>query len=276
MDAFDQLKQDVRVGRIDAERLIELMVSLQRQLETTQRQLAAAQQRIADLEKKLGGSTPTAKVDEAYSLRAEEKRQEKRLHKKKRRLSKKGRRGRLNSADKLKAAERTDKVFPEGIAPEDCHLSHTRPVWRLENGRAVLIAYAIYRGAKNQYGKIPGVLGRSEFGLEIVVEISYLVYVMGLSFDKVCALLQFLQQLAWIAHRLSPVRGGRPFATRNVANSRGLLAGNPPHSPPFTIFTVPTATGTDRGRRSPWLLAFAAVVYMSRGGSTTGVTVCHS
>jgi len=68
-------------------------------------------------------------------------------------------------------------------------------VWRLENGRAVLIAYAIYRGPKNQYGQIPGVLGRSEFGMEIVVQVAYLVYVLGLSFDKVCLTLQFFQQL---------------------------------------------------------------------------------
>jgi len=57
-------------------------------------------------------------------------------------------------------------------------------VWRLENGRAVLIAYRVYRGPNNQYGKIPGVLGRSEFALEIVVAIAYQVYVLGLSFDK--------------------------------------------------------------------------------------------
>ena len=45
-------------------------------------------------------------------------------------------------------------------------------MWRLENGRAVLIAYEIYRGPKNLYGQIPGVLGRSEFGLEIVVQVA--------------------------------------------------------------------------------------------------------
>jgi len=33
---------------------------------------------------------------------------------------------------------RTEDVYPEGIAPADCRLSHTRPVWRLENGRAVV------------------------------------------------------------------------------------------------------------------------------------------
>jgi transposase len=86
-------------------------------------------------------------------------------------------------------------VYPEGVSPSQCNLSHTRPVWRLENGRAVLIAYAIYRGPRHQYGQIPGVLGRSEFGLEIILEIAHLVYAVGLSFDKVCQLLNFFQQL---------------------------------------------------------------------------------
>jgi transposase len=201
MDGRDQLKQDVRQGRVDVDRLIDIIVTLQRQLEAANRQHEAAQQRIAELEKKQGGAggvggAATAKEKEAFSVRAEEKRQEKRGPKKAN-LSKpkKGRRGRLNSADKVKLAERTESIFPEGVSPEDCQLSHTRPVWRLEKGRAVLVAYAIYRDPNNRYGKIPGVLGRSEFGLEIVVEIAYLVYVTGLSFDKVCSLLQFLQQL---------------------------------------------------------------------------------
>ena len=38
-------------------------------------------------------------------------------------------------------------------------------------------------------------LGRSEFGIEIVVAIAYQVYVVGLSFDKVCLLLNFFQNL---------------------------------------------------------------------------------
>jgi hypothetical protein len=68
-------------------------------------------------------------------------------------------------------------------------------VWRLENGRTVLIAYQVHRGPNNRYGKIPGVLGRSEFGIEFILEIAFLVYVVGLSFDKVCALLHFFQDL---------------------------------------------------------------------------------
>jgi transposase len=197
MDAIEQLKQDVRAGRIGVERLIDVIVTQQRQLESTLQELKAARQRIEELEKKAGGpaAPATAKVDEPFSMRAEEKRQQARHKKKKPKPSRNGRRGRLTTADKLKRAERVEQCFPEGVPQQDCQLSHTRPVWRLENGRAVLIAYQIYRGPKNQYGTIRGVLGRSEFGLEIVVEIAYFVYVIGLSFDKVCLTLQFLQNL---------------------------------------------------------------------------------
>lgn len=190
MEAIDQLKQDVREGRIDVDRLIDVIVTLQRQL-------AAAKQRIEELEKKAGGpGTPTpAKVEQPFSVRAEEKRQQARDQSDKVKRSRRGRRGRLNSADKIKLAERTEPCFPEGVPENDCRLSHTRAVWRLENGRAVLIAYPIYRGPGNRYGQIPGVLGRSEFGLEIVLEIAYFVYVIGLSFDKVCLTLRFLQSL---------------------------------------------------------------------------------
>lgn len=194
MDAGEQLKQDVRDGRIDVDRLIDVIVAQQRQLEAALQELKAAKERIDELEKKTGG-TGTAKVDQPFSMRAEEKRQQARHKNKKAKLSKKGRRGRLTSSDKLKLAERTEKVFPDGLPQQDCQLSHTRPVWRLEMGRAVLIAYQIYRGPNNQYGKIPGALGRSEFGMEIIVEIAYFVYVIGLSFDKVCLTLQFLQNL---------------------------------------------------------------------------------
>ena len=170
MDAIEQLKQDVREGRIGVERLIDVIVTQQRQLESALQQLKSVQQQFAELKKKTGSTT--TKVVEPFSMRAEEKRQQARGKTKKHKLSKKGRRGRLTSADKIKLAERTDKVFPDGVPAQDCQLSHTRPVWRLENGRAVLIAYQIYRGPKNQYGKIPGVLGRSEFGMEIIVEIA--------------------------------------------------------------------------------------------------------
>jgi transposase len=183
----EQLKEEVRQGRIPPERLVDLIVSLQQQLD-------AAQERIAELEKKLG-SAPTTKVDEPFSMRAEEKRQEAR-GKKKRKEKPKGRRGRLKNADKMAQAKRTEAIYPHGVDKGRCQLSHVRLVWRVEKGQAVRIAYEIYRGPNKQYGQIPGVLGRSEFGMEIFTEISYLVYTAGLSLDKVCQLLNFFQNLS--------------------------------------------------------------------------------
>jgi transposase len=187
MDVIEQLQEDLRTGRIDANRLVDLIGILQHELQ-------AAKQRIAELEKQVAGPSGPAKVDQPFSMRAEEKRQEAR-GKKRRKRKDKGRRGRVCTADKVAQAERTEEVYPDGVPQSDCWLSHTRPVWRLEQGRAVLVAYRVYRGPNNQYGKIPGVLGRSEFALEIVVAIAFQVYVVGLSFDKVCLLLHFFQNL---------------------------------------------------------------------------------
>ena len=106
MDA-EQLKQDVREGRISVDRLVDLIVMLQRQLQEARR-------RIEELEKKLGGSG-TAKVSEPFSMRAEEQRQKargKKPPKRKRRL----RRGRIRTADKLMLAERTEQVFHEVLS----------------------------------------------------------------------------------------------------------------------------------------------------------------
>jgi len=200
MDAIEQFKQDVRKGRVGLDRLIDVIGMLQRQLEAARQELEAAKQRIEELEKNAANPTPPAagspgKVEQPFSMRAEEKRQRQRGKGDKHKLSRNGRRGRLSTADKLKRAERTEPVYPEGVPHEECWRSHIRPVWRLEEGQAVLVAYDIYRGPKNQYGKIPGVLGRGEFGLEIIVQIAYMVYFLGLSFDKVCLLMGFLQNL---------------------------------------------------------------------------------
>jgi len=158
-----------------------------------QRELAEAKHRIEELEKKLGGSG-TARVEEPFSMRAEEERQGARGRKTGKR-NRPLRRGRVSTAEKIAQAQRREKVFPEGVAEADCTRSHTRPVWRLENGQAVLVAYEIYRGPGNRYGKIPGVLGRGEYGIELLVTIAHLVFVVGVSLDQVCLLLNFFQNM---------------------------------------------------------------------------------
>jgi hypothetical protein len=189
----EQFKDDVRAGRITLDRLIDVIVTSQRELQAAKQELEQAKQRIAELERQRGDS-PTQKVSQPFSLRAEEQRQQAR-GKKRRKQKRRSRGARMTTAEKIAQAVRSEEVFPVGVAKADCWLSHTRPVWRLENGQAVLVAYEIYRGPRSQYGKIPGVFGRCEFGAEIVLAIAYQVYLVGLSFDKVCLLMNFFQNL---------------------------------------------------------------------------------
>ena len=200
MDGITTLKQDVQSGLISAERLFDLFVAqvglfqdAQKQLQVTQTQLQAAMQRIADLEKQIGLPS-TTKLEQPFSLRAEEKRQQQR-GRQPAKAKKKTRRGRRRTQDKIAEAKRTEAVFPKDVPPSACQLSHVRVLWRLEDNRAVLVAYQVYRGPGNRYGAIPGAVGRSEFSVEILALIAYLVYVVGLSFDKVCTLLKFFQDL---------------------------------------------------------------------------------
>ena len=183
MDA-DKLMQDAVAGKISADKLVELIVVLHKQNQ-------ALQERVQELEKELASRSPTARLDEPYSQKAEEKRQ---ATDKRRKRQKSPRRGRISTAEKIKLAERTEQVFPDGVPPEECTLSHTRVAWRLENGRAVLVAYEIYR-FRNHYGQPAGLWKRSEYGMEIVLAIAYQVYCVGLSLDKACAVLSFFQQL---------------------------------------------------------------------------------
>lgn len=181
----EELKQDAVEGRISVDRLIEIIEALAEKLD-------AAQRRIQELEAKLGERS--SKFQDSFSVEAEEKRQAARgktTRKKKIPL----RQGRVSTVEKLAKAQREENVYPSGLDPATCWFSHSRPVWRLENGQAVLVAYHIYRGTKNRYGQIAGVIGRSEFGLEIVLAVAYQVYILGLSFDKACALMSFFTRL---------------------------------------------------------------------------------
>lgn len=156
-----QLKDDAASGRLSLDRLI--MV-----IEAQQKQIAKQQEQIAELERQIKAKNPTERLEESYSEKAEQKRKAKG----KRRGTKPLRRGRVTTADKVKLAQRTEQVFPVGIDAKDCKFSHTRVMWRLENGRAVLVAYEVFRHG-NQFGKPPGAIGRGEFGIEVLVALAY-------------------------------------------------------------------------------------------------------
>lgn len=192
---FEQLKDDVEQGRITLTRLVELLQAQQRLIDELKEKLQAALARIDELEKDAPPDDSTARPDQSFSLDAEEKRQRDANKPKAKRKKRRGAR-RVSTAEKLQSCERTEPVYPDGCSPEECWLSHTRPIWQIEDGRAVRVAYEVYRAKGDRYGKIPGAFGRSEFSLEIVLALAHQVYGMGLSIDKACALLNFFQHLS--------------------------------------------------------------------------------
>src|SRR5580698_6314387 len=97
----------------------------------------------------------------SYSLDAEEKRRSGRRRKKKSP-------GRQHTEVKFAIAQRTESVYPEGVNPADCRLVRERAVWRLEDGKAVLIGYQIFAGPDGKEPRIPGVTPRCEYGVEIL------------------------------------------------------------------------------------------------------------
>ena len=155
--------------------------------------------RIAELERKIEKLSKSVRIEEPYSVASEEKRQQAADSKKKRNArnkSLKNKLGRKANDVKLKAAVRTEPVYPTGFAKGQCVVSHTRPVWRLEKNKAVIVAYEVWvHKPTKTYGKIPGVIGRSGYGLEFILAVAYQVYSLGLSLDKVVLLTQFFQDL---------------------------------------------------------------------------------
>jgi len=149
--------------------------------------------RIEELERR----HPTQRLDAAYSMKAEEKRQADAGQggKSKRGKNKSSRRGRISTATKLAMAARHEDVFPNECSKADCRLRYSRPVWRIIDGRAVLVAYHIYAGPDGRVPQIPGVPKRGEFGSEILIALAYQHHVAGLPLDTVLGEFSFYWEL---------------------------------------------------------------------------------
>lgn len=170
---------------LDHAGLVQLVLRLQEE----NRQL---RDRIADLE----GKNPTRRFDESYSLNAEEKRREKKSSGKGKRRSRIGRPpGRRPTQEKVDQADQIELIFPDNFTIGQCTFARERPVWRIISGRAKRVVYEIYRGPNGETPDVSGVFPRCEFGTEIHVAVAFLVSVIGLSMDKVCAQLKFFWQL---------------------------------------------------------------------------------
>jgi hypothetical protein len=148
-------------------------------------------ERIAELEEKLRPPQPPPSSGD-FSLTAEEKRR--RRKKRKKQSAPKRKPGRKPKEDKLDCVRWVD-VVPEGVKKSDCDLCNERPVWRIEDGRAVRVGYRVHRQSWGPTPPIPGVLPRCEYAIEVHVLLAYLVYIVGVSISKACQLLQFFCEL---------------------------------------------------------------------------------
>lgn len=83
-------------------------------------------------------------------------------------------------------------MYPEGVPPSKCRLSHTRIVTHIRDGRKEVVLYHVYRETWGEgMGTVPGALPRSEYGLEVAVKLAFLVYVIEISIKQAQDILLF-------------------------------------------------------------------------------------
>ncbi len=115
------------------------------------------------------------------------------------RRSKRGKQttGRYPSADKIAQVSANQSIYPDSIAPEACELHRHQCVWRILDGKAEYVDYAIYAETESaQVPSVPGVRNRrSEYGVEIILMVAFLHYWIGISLDHACEVLQFFTGL---------------------------------------------------------------------------------
>ena len=192
MDAREARKE-VEAGRLSAEQLLQLLQRQERLIQHLHAEIQRLKQRLAQYEPEaLQDSNPTPAdpptPSASYSLDAEEQRRRPRKRRKKSP-------GRRPTELKFAEAQRFEDLYPADVPRTDCQLLRERAVWRLRDGRAVLVGYRLFGRPGGPEPAIPGVTPRCEYGLEILVVLAFLVYVIGLSLAKACAVLTFFCQL---------------------------------------------------------------------------------
>lgn len=181
---------------LDREELLALVRDLCAEVRELRAENDRLRRRVEELERQLAQQRgPTPRLEEAYSLAAEQRRREERDGRSKRRQQKSPRRGRIRTAEKLAQAGLHEHVLPDGRSLDECRLKYSRPVWRIIDGRAVRVAYHVYVGPDGRVPQIPGVPKRGEFGREILIAVAFQHYVVGLSLDKVVAQIEFFWEL---------------------------------------------------------------------------------
>ena len=199
MDAYERGTESGRLGS-SVEELVATIQEQKRTIDKLQRTIGRLKAEVARLRERLGQYEPEIRNESPgtdgsseraslrYSVEAEEKRRGKKRRKKKSP-------GRRPTELKFGEADCFENVYPEGVPEAECHVVRERAVWRLRDGRAVRVGYRIFGAAGKVEGRIAGVTARCEYGIEILVVLAFLVYVIGISLDKACAVLRFFSGL---------------------------------------------------------------------------------
>ena len=188
-----QARIDAREGRLSIEQVLDLLEAQEHTIRRLTAEIHRLKQRLAPYEPEIRHEaiprSPSGDATDAhYALDAEEKRRRRRRRKKST--------GRRPTHLKFADAQRREDIYPPDVRCSDCQLVRERAVWRLEDGQAVRVGYRVFRAPGGDEPPIPGVTPRCEYGIEILVVLAFLVYVIGISLAKACAVLAFFCQLA--------------------------------------------------------------------------------
>ena len=192
-----QLRSDALCGHLSVEQLLDIIDRQQQTVNRLQADRQRLMQRLAQYEPetKTETQTPTANAantntnaNASYSVDAETKRRRGRKRRKKSP-------GRTPTEVKFADADRCEDIYPDGIPKRQCQLVRERAIWRIEDGKAVRVGYRIFAGPDGKEPRIPGVTPRCEYGIEILVVLAFLVYLIGISLDKACQVLHFFCHL---------------------------------------------------------------------------------
>jgi hypothetical protein len=150
--------------------------------------------RIAELEETIKNLTEAleskanSKASKNPNLNYSVDRNKPNTQKKKKKRKRKPSTGRVPDAQKFEKADDIVDIYPDGIKRSDCILRDEQGVWRLIDGNACYIRYRIHAPEKSKtLPKIPGVRNsRSEYGIEIIIALAFLVYWIGISMNNAC------------------------------------------------------------------------------------------
>lgn len=99
--------------------------------------------------------------------------------------------GRIPKEKKLGKVQEESHVYPENVASETCIISHTRYVTHLKDGKKHIVLYHLYKTPWGEPPRLPGVMPRGEYGMEVAVILAFLVYFIQISIDQARSILVF-------------------------------------------------------------------------------------